>query len=121
MDRQEHLALPVVVSAPAEIDINNAMQLGAAVVAANGRCPTVVLDMSQTVFCDSAGIHALVQAHKRVKAGGGQVRLVITTAFVLGVFALTGVDQLFPIFASLPDAVADGHQPPAAPGQLEIC
>jgi len=101
----EHVALPVVVSAPAEIDITNAAQLGAAVLAAKSSGPAVVVDMSQTVFCDSYGVRALVQAYR---AGGGEVRLVITSKAVLRVFSLIGVDQLFPTFTSLPDALADG-------------
>lgn len=101
------------VSAPAEIDATNAVQLAAAVVAAKSSGPAVVLDMTQTVFCDSAGISALVGAHQ---ADGGEVRLVITSAAVLRVFALTGVDQLLPIFTSLPSALTDGTPPPP-PGE----
>ena len=111
MDSQENLALPVVVSAPAEIDASNATRLRGALLVANASCPTVVVDMSQTVFCDSAGVSALVQAHNRAWADGGEVRLVITSASVLRIFALTGMDQLLPIFASLPDALADGTWP----------
>lgn len=111
MDGQGHLALPVVVSAPAEIDVTNVTQLGAAVVAANVRCPIVVVDMSQTVFCDLAGMQALVQAHNRAQADGGEMRLVITAASLLRIFALTGVDQVFLIFPSLPDALAAGPLP----------
>lgn len=112
MDSQQSLALPVVVSAPAEIDASNATELRAALVAANGSGPAVVVDMSQTVFCDSAGISALVEAYHRAGAGGGEVRLVVTGASVLRIFAVAGVDQLFPVFASLPDALA---APPASP------
>jgi anti-sigma B factor antagonist len=114
MNSQEDLALPVVVvSAPAEIDASNAAQLRAALVAADGSRPTVVVDMSQTVFCDSTGISALVQARDQAETGGGEVRLVITSASVLRIFAVIGADQLFPIFTSLPAALADKTRPPA--------
>jgi anti-sigma B factor antagonist len=119
MESQEDLALPVVVSAPAEIDASNAPQLRAVLLAPNGSCPAVVLDMSQTVFCDSAGMGALVQAHNRAKADGGEVRLVITSASVLRIFALVGADQLLPIFTSLPDALADRTQPAPLVEELE--
>lgn len=114
MDSQENLAVPVVVSAPAEIDASTVAQLRAALLAADGSCPAVVADMSQTVFCDAAGVSALVQARNRAEADGGEVRLVITSASVLRTFALIDVDQLFPIFTSLPAALADGpgHQRP---------
>lgn len=110
MNSQENLALPVVVSAPAEIDACNAAELRAAL-AAHGSCPAVVVDMFQTVFCDSAGIRALVQARRQAEAVDGEVRLVITSVSVLRVFALTGADQLFPIFTSLPAALDDGTGP----------
>ena len=119
MDSQETLALPMVVSTPAEIDASNATRLRGALLVANGSCPTVVVDMSRTVFCDSAGVTALVQAHNRAEADGGEVRLVITRTSVLRILALTGVDQLFPIFANLPDALADGTSPPPPIEALE--
>ena len=102
MDSQENLAVPVVVSAPAQIDPSTVAQLRAALLAPDGSCPAVVLDMSQTVFCDSAGISMLVQARNRAEADGGEVRLVITSASVLRTFALIGVDQLFPISPACP-------------------
>jgi anti-sigma B factor antagonist len=119
MDSQQTLALPVVVSAPAEIDATNAAELCAALVAACDAGPAVVVDMSQTVFCDSAGIGALVQARHRAVAGGGELRLVVTGASVLRIFAMTGVDQLFPVFASLPGALAARPAPSPPTEQLE--
>jgi anti-sigma B factor antagonist len=75
--------------------------------AAHGPGPgRLVVDMSRTQFCDTAGIHALVAAHKRAEAGRGEVRLVITGAAVLRIFAITGLDSVIPHFASLEDALA---------------
>jgi anti-sigma B factor antagonist len=100
--------VPVVVT-PEEIDITNADGLRAALLeaAAYGPGPArLVVDMSRTQFCDTAGIHALVAAHKRAEAGRGEVRLVITGAAVLRIFAITGLDSVIPHFASLEDALA---------------
>jgi anti-sigma B factor antagonist len=100
--------VPVVVT-PEEIDITNADGLRAALLeaAAYGPGPgRLVVDMSRTQFCDTAGIHALVAAHKRAEAGRGEVRLVITGAAVLRIFAITGLDSVIPHFASLEDALA---------------
>ena len=98
--------VPVVVT-PEEIDITNAAGLRAALLEAAGRGPgRLVVDMSRTQFCDTAGIHALVAAHKRAGAGRGEVRLVITGAAVLRIFAITGLDSVIPHFASLEDALA---------------
>ena len=66
----------------------------------------LVVDMSRTQFCDTAGIHALVGAHKRAEAGRGEIRLVTTGAAVLRIFAITGLDSVIPHFASLEEALA---------------
>jgi anti-sigma B factor antagonist len=62
--------------------------------------------MTRTRFCDSSGPHALLAAHKRAEAAGGEVLLVIPSALVLRVFALTGVDRMIPNFTSLAEALA---------------
>jgi anti-sigma B factor antagonist len=98
--------VPVVVT-PGEIDITNAGGLRAALLEAAGRGPGgLVVDMSRTEFCDTAGLHALVLAHKRAGANSGGVRLVITGAAVLRIFAITGLDDVIPHFASLEEALA---------------
>lgn len=96
-----------VVTAPEDIDITNAAGLRTALVqaAALGR-GTLVVDMSQTQFCDTAGIHALVSAHKRARAEGGQVLLVIGGAAVHRIISITGLDRVIPTFQSLEQALA---------------
>jgi anti-sigma B factor antagonist len=96
-----------VVAAPDEIDITNAEGLRTALLEASacGR-GTFVVDMSGTQFCDSAGIHVLVRAHKRSQAEGGEMLLVAPAPAVLRIFAITGVDRLIPNFPSLDEALA---------------
>jgi anti-sigma B factor antagonist len=111
-----------VVTAPEEIDITNAGGLRAALLqaAAQGN-RTLVVDMSRTQFCDSAGLNVLVRARKRAQADGGELLLVICGAAVLRILAITGIDRLIPNFPSLdqalaqPAAVADPPGLPAAP------
>jgi anti-sigma B factor antagonist len=115
-----------VVTAPEEIDITNAAGLRAglleaalleaALFQAAGH-PAFVVDMTRTRFCDSAGIQALVEAHKRAQATGGQVLLVMSGAAVPRIFELTGVDRVIPSFASLDDALA---YTPAGRGPLPL-
>ena len=130
-----------VVTAPEEIDITNAAGLRAglleaalleaalfeaalfeaalfeaALFEAAGH-PAFVVDMTRTRFCDSAGIQALVEAHKRAQATGGQVLLVMSGAAVPRIFELTGVDRVIPSFASLEDALA---YTPAGTGPLPL-
>lgn len=103
-----------VVAAPEHIDITNVDGLRAALLesAARGH-GTLAVDMSRTQFCDSSGLHALVSARKRALADGGDVLLVINDAAVLRIFAITGLDRVFPSSASLDEALA---QAPAATG-----
>jgi anti-sigma B factor antagonist len=104
-----------VVTVPGEIDITSADDLRTALVTAAARGHgTFVVDMSLTRFCDSSGLHALVAAHRRAQAEGGEVLLVVPDAAVLRVLAITGVDQFIPNFASLDEALAQA--PAASPG-----
>jgi anti-sigma B factor antagonist len=98
--------IPVVV-APEEVDITNAPKLRAALLdaASRGR-RVVVVDMSRTRFCDTAGLHALVGAHRRAEAEGGRILLVIAANAVLRILAITGIDQVLAHFPSLGDALA---------------
>jgi anti-sigma B factor antagonist len=98
-----------VVTAPGEIDVTNAAALRAALLeaATRGR-GAMVADMSGTHFCDSAGLNVLVRAHKRARAEGGELLLVVPATTVLRIFAITGIDRIIPNFSSLEDALAAG-------------
>jgi len=127
-------AVPVV-TAPEEIDITNAAGLRAALLEAAAQGGgTLVVDMAQTQFCDSAGLNLLVRAHDRAQADGGELMLVIGGSAVLRIFAVTGIGHLIPSFPSLeralaaapavpdftspPGALAAAPAPPAAPEPL---
>src|SRR5262249_60626724 len=67
-----------VVTAPPEIDATTVGQLRAILLEWHTRGhTTVVVDMTGTLFCDSAGLRELVWAHKRGVADGGGLRLVL--------------------------------------------
>ena len=101
-----------VVAAPEEIDITNAEGLRAALgQAAGDGHETLVVDLTRTRFCDSAAIHALVDAHKRARATGGQVRLAVSGGAVPRIFEITGIDRMLPRFPSVAEALA--HVPAA--------
>jgi anti-sigma B factor antagonist len=109
-----------VVRAPEEVDVTNAAGLRAALVeaAADGH-GTLVVDMARTQFCDTAGLHALVAAHKRAQAEGGQVLLVMGGAAVVRIFAITGLDSVIPHVTSLDEALAQAPAADQAPQQLQ--
>jgi anti-sigma B factor antagonist len=99
-----------VVAAPEEIDTTNAAELRAALEQAAGT-GTLVVDLTRTRFCDSAAIHALVDAHKRARTEGGQVLLALSGTAVPRIFEITGVDRVLPRFSSVAEALA--HVPVA--------
>jgi len=96
-----------VVAGPQEIDITNAEELRMALAdaATQGRGRFVV-DMTRTQFCDTAGLHALVTAHKRTQSEGGHVLLVMPDTGVLRIFAITGLDGVIAHVTSLDEALA---------------
>ena len=101
-----------VVAVPGELDMTNVPGLRTALLEASALGHgTFVVDMSQTQFCDSAGMRALVCAHRQSQSEGGEMLLVVQATAVLRVFAITGIDRLIPSFSNMEEALA---QVPAA-------
>lgn len=100
-----------VVTAPGEIDLTNADGLREALLdVLNAGALGLVMDMTATTFCDSAGISAITRAARRADASGATIRLAVTSTPVLRVLNLVGIDRLIDICpsvsaarASLPD------------------
>ena len=66
----------------------------------------LVIDMLGVTFVDSAGLGVLVGALKRVRAHEGSIRLVCTEPEILKLFQVTGLTKVFPIHATVDEAVA---------------
>ena len=94
-----------VVRVPEEIDITSAGALREALFQAATQGQTTIVDMTQTQFCDTAGIHALVFAHKQAMANGGQLRLVTPGGNVLRILEITGIARVIPHFTDLEQAL----------------
>ncbi len=65
----------------------------------------LVLDLEDVAFLDSTGLGVLVGGLKRVRAHDGSMHLVCTQERILKVFRITGLTKVFPIHASVPDAL----------------
>jgi anti-sigma B factor antagonist len=100
-----------VVRLPAEIDLTIADDVREALLSVlNKGALGLVVDMTATTFCDSAGITALVRASRRAEATGATMRVAAIGSPVLRVFSLVGIDRVIDIYptveaarASLPD------------------
>ena len=93
-----------VVTVPAEIDTINAGEVRQALLAASHDATVLIIDMSGTTFCDSAGVQAIIDTYNQAAATYTQLRLVATA--VLRILTLVGVDQLIPIYPTLEAALA---------------
>jgi anti-sigma B factor antagonist len=93
------------VAAPAgEVDLLTAPELTAQLLAAlNTRSSRLVVDLRGVSFMDCRGLGALLAARRRASDIGGIVCLVGANAQITQMLAITGLDRLFPIHASLDD------------------
>jgi len=95
-----------VITMPAEIDAANADEAHQALLAAISSGPAIlVIDMSGTTFCDSAGLKAIIAAHRQATEAGTQLRLVAVA--VLRIVTIVGIDQLIPVYPTLEAALSD--------------
>jgi anti-anti-sigma factor len=100
---------------PAEVDITNADDLRESLLSVlNQGAAALVVDMTLTTFCDSAGITALSRAVRRAAASSAKVRVAAAASTVLRVFTLVGIDRVIDIHPSVAAAMASlpGDRPP---------
>jgi anti-sigma B factor antagonist len=103
---------PAVVRMPAEIDITNADEIRQRLRAAASRSSSVlIIDMSATTFCDSAGVQAIIDAYNQVDArnrsAATQTQLRLVAPAVRRIITLVGIDQLIPVYSTVEAALAD--------------
>jgi anti-sigma B factor antagonist len=70
----------------------------------------IVVDLERVDFLDSTGLGVLVGALKRVKSHDGSLSLVCTQDKILKIFEITGLDLVFPIYASEKEATQEAPQ-----------
>ncbi|MBK8731279.1 MAG: STAS domain-containing protein [Tetrasphaera sp.] len=102
----------VVVDVDGAVDVYTAAQLRAALDVLIGRGRTrMILDFDGVDFLDSTGLGVLVARLKVVRVQDGWLRLVCTSEKILRVLRITGLDNLFPIHATVDEAA---HNPSAS-------
>lgn len=75
-----------------ELDVAGAPMLEAALGAAQATATHVILDLRGLTFCDSTGVHIVLNAANRARDLGGRLVVVPAPPDVHRVFELTGVD-----------------------------
>jgi anti-sigma B factor antagonist len=97
----------VVIVTPAEIDDNNAEQVGGVLLRALDEGPAaLIVDMTATTFCAVAGIHILNQARRRADITGSRLPIVVSAPVVLRVLEIAGLAGLAEIRPSVDAALA---------------
>jgi anti-sigma B factor antagonist len=77
----------------------------------------LIVDMESVEFLDSTGLGVLVGGLKRVRNHEGWIDLVCTQSRILRIFRITGLNRVFGIYGSVPEAIA-AHDAPD-PGDEE--
>jgi anti-sigma B factor antagonist len=96
-----------VITMPEEIDMSNGAEVQEGLLAVLGQHPGVlVVDMTATTFCDSAGVRAIMLSHRQASGQGTEFRLVISSPGVHRVFSIIGAGELVQIHPDLPSALA---------------
>lgn len=94
-----------VIVMPADVDVTNSEQASQALLAALGQRPAaLIVDMTQTAFCDSTGIAALVGAYHYADANG--IQLMLVAPGIGRILRLTGFDDIVPMHPDLEAACA---------------
>ena len=100
----------LLLTAVGETDMGTVERLRGAIcdaLANAGRRP-VILDLRSLSFIDSHGLHALVEASQQADRDDVPLRLVVDhQRIVLRPLQLSGLDQIFALYDTIDDALAD--------------
>lgn len=98
----------VVIALRGELDDEDADSAAAAVAACG---PRMIADLPALEFIDCHALGAMLRAQKAARAAGGGVLLAAPCKPVLGVLDLTGLDDVFCVYASVAAAASAGRRP----------
>lgn len=107
-----------VIAVSGEIDVYTAPKLREKLISlADAGSFQFIVDMEGVEFLDSTGLGVLVGGLKRVRAQDGWIDLVCTQSRILRIFKITGLNKVFSIYGSVPEAVAARNLPPGEADQ----
>jgi anti-sigma B factor antagonist len=94
-----------VIAAAGDIDLVTAQRLETAANAALDKgAHDLWIDLSDVDFIDSTGIHAMLQVRGRVAALNRRLAVICPVSPIRRAFALTGLDEALPLYASRDEA-----------------
>ena len=105
----------VIVALRGVLDVADAVSVAAALTAVAARQRDIIIDLAGLEFIDSSGVAALVRARRQARYAGGELLLAAPQQQVLRVLTLTRLLEVFPVHASVAEAVGSaGHSPRVA-------
>ncbi|MBQ0901184.1 STAS domain-containing protein [Micromonospora sp. U21] len=108
----------VLVRVAGEVDIATVAAFRSALWSAPAR-PALQVDLSELQLLSAAGVRALLAAHLRVRARGGELVLVDPTPVVTRVLRATGLHRVMPILEPA-RAVEAARRPTVAAARLAL-
>ena len=105
----------VVVALGGELDLADAAEVAAALAAAAGREPRIIVDLTALEFIDCSGVAALARGRRHARQAGGDLLLAAPRQRVLRVLAITRLAGEFSVYASVEEAAGSaGRSRPVA-------
>jgi anti-sigma B factor antagonist len=102
----------VIVALRGVLDVADAASVAVALTAAAARQRDIIIDLAGLQFIDSSGVAALVRGRRQARHAGRELLLAAPQQQVLRVLTLTRLIDVFPVYASLAEAVdSAGHSP----------
>ena len=96
-----------VVEVAGDVDVYSTPQVREALLETiNAGVRGLVIDLDAVEFIDSSGLGVLVVALKRVRSAESTLHLVCNREPILKMFRITGLMKVFPVHATLADAIA---------------
>ncbi|GGS99985.1 STAS domain-containing protein [Streptomyces griseoviridis] len=95
-----------VVTLRGDIDRDAGVEVRQALLPSGEPAPFTVVDLSSVSFMDSAGVNALIQAHRATGSRDGWIRLAACSPAISRILAIIGVDGLIRSYPTVRDAIA---------------
>jgi anti-sigma B factor antagonist len=97
-----------VIALSGEVDLYTAPEFKQQLLDVIGRgAKHVVVDFSETTFIDSTTLGVLVGGVKRLRPEGGKLAIVCSDRNITKIFEITGLNKVFPIYDTRPEALED--------------
>jgi anti-sigma B factor antagonist len=112
--KTEKLGDVTVIALAGEVDLYTAPEFKEALLEAIADgVRTVIVDLTDTTFIDSTTLGVLVGGLKRLRPEDRTLALVCSDQNITKIFEITGLDKVFPIYATRSEAVETSDTPAA--------